>query len=181
MRQYRSKYIDPPLFLLVLSSKAPLGMENGAISDAQISASSRFNDNYAPQEARLNNKERNPKQGVWVAARNDINPWLQVDLDSYSTVTGVATQGRSSTRWGLQWVKTFKIQYSLDGFSFQTYKEPGNSSEKVNWHSCYLTILGVVREQMKKKLSMVAEIFIKKCSMSLNFLIFFLGRGIRRG
>ena len=106
-------------------------MENRGISDTQISASSQWSSDSAPQEGRLNNKQRLPKRGVWSAAKNDINQWLQVDLGSYSTITAVATQGRS--HMVQQWVTKFKIKYSVDGFNFQTYKEPGNSSAKVNF------------------------------------------------
>ena len=102
-------------------------MENRAISDTQISASSQWSPVYGPHEGRLNNKRR----GVWVAVKNDINQWLQVDLGSYSTITAVATQGRS--RMVRQWVTKFKIKYSVDGSSFQTYKEPGSSSAKVKF------------------------------------------------
>ena len=105
-------------------------MENRAISDTQITASSQWSSRTAPQEGRLNNKIRFFKQGAWVAAKKDLNQWLQVDLRSYWAITAVATQGRG--RWW-QWVTKFKIKYSTEGFNFQTYKEPGNSSAKVNF------------------------------------------------
>ena len=105
-------------------------MESGEISDAQISASSHWDNNHAAIQARLHFKQQGSKQGGWSARTNDLNQWLQVDIGSYTTVTGVATQGRNSARW-VQWVTKFKLQYSVDGVIFQFYKEPGNNSAKV--------------------------------------------------
>ncbi|XP_027037220.1 uncharacterized protein LOC113665691 [Pocillopora damicornis] len=107
-----------------------LGMESGAISDAQITASSRMNNNSTPRQARLNFIEQGIKQGGWSSLKNDRNQWLQVDLGSHTTVTGVATQGRNSTKWR-QWIATFTLQFSFDGVIFQSYKEPGKMSAKV--------------------------------------------------
>ena len=105
-------------------------MESGAISDAQISASSHYTKNwrrdYSAKKARLNYKE------CWAAAKNDLHQWLQVDLGGYTKVTRVATQG-SGYRY-LKWrVTKFKIQYSSDGVIWRFYKEPGNSNAKVRW------------------------------------------------
>ncbi|XP_073259033.1 uncharacterized protein [Porites lutea] len=105
---------------------APLGMENGAISDAQISASSQWDNNHGPRRARLNGK-RSAGNGVgaWCAITNDIYQWLQVDLRKYTTVTRIATQGRSD--WN-QWVTKYRLQYSEDGVNFHFYKALGQDS-----------------------------------------------------
>ena len=105
-------------------------MESGDISDAQISASSHLDNNHAARQARLHFKQQGNKQGVWSTRKNNLKQWLQVDIGSYTTVTGIATQGRNSIRWP-QWVTKFKLQYSVDGVIFQFYKEPGNNSAKV--------------------------------------------------
>ena len=107
-------------------------MESGAISDAQISASSRRGD-YSAKKARLNSRQSSRNRGCWAAATNDLHQWLQVDLGGYTKVTGVATQGGG---YGLsEWVTKFKIRYSTDGVIWQYYKEPGNAnaSAKVRW------------------------------------------------
>ena len=108
-------------------------MESGAISDAQISASSHYTKNlrrdYSAKKARLNSRQwRN--RGCWAAATNDLHQWLQVDLGGYTKVTGVATQGSA-----YEWVTEFKIRYSSDEVIWQFYKEPGNwdASAKVRW------------------------------------------------
>ena len=105
-------------------------MENGAISDAQISASSQMDNNNAPRQARLNLKEQGSKQGAWSSRVNDVSQWLQVDLGGYTTVARVATQGKNSSK-SLQWIKTFKLQFSFDGVIFEFYKEPGNNLARV--------------------------------------------------
>ena len=103
-------------------------MENGAISDDQIKASSHWDDKHRAQNARLNFKE----QGSfgWTTKHNDLNQWLQVDLNSYTTVTGVATQGIPGNITD-QWVTTYRLQYSDDGLTFTFFKKPRDNSQKV--------------------------------------------------
>jgi len=98
-------------------------MENGEISNGQISASSLWNANNAAIQGRI----REP--GSWSARTNDVNQWLQVDLGNQQTaVTRVATQGKNGYS---HWVTKYKLQYSYDGFSFQYYREQEKSPEKV--------------------------------------------------
>lgn len=116
----------PPTF----KREDPLGMESGAISDSQISASSQWDNNHAAKQGRLNFKPQGRTTGAWSSRKNDLNQWFQVDLGTYTKVTRVATQGRLSRRWP-QWVTKYKIQYSVDSVIFQDYREPGNDSAKV--------------------------------------------------
>lgn len=114
-------------FLLVCDSV--LGMESGLISDLQISASSRWDSNHAPTQARLNYQETKSKSGAWAAAHNNDKQWLQISLGN-TKITRVATQGRNySPSWPYgshsQWVTKYKLQYSDDGVTFQYYKEQG--------------------------------------------------------
>ena len=104
-------------------------MESGAISDGQISASSQYSPNHAASRGRLNLKVDGSKQGAWAVAKGDANPWLQIDLLSQHTVTGVATQGRDGLYQ--QWVTEYKLQYSNDGVNFQYYKKSGDNADKV--------------------------------------------------
>ena len=110
---------------------AALGMENNQISDAQISASSVSDDRSSPVQARLHL----PGGGGWSALKNDPHQWLQVDLRSYTTVTRVATQGRTRTK---EWVTRYKLEYCDDGMNFQFYKEVGNASAKVFYRKCQI-------------------------------------------
>ena len=98
-------------------------MENGGISDGQISASSQWDAKNASILGRVGEK------GAWSADRNDVNQWLQVDLGNQQTaVTRVATQGKTGYS---HWVTKYKLQYSYDGFSFQYYREQGKSQDTV--------------------------------------------------
>ena len=102
-------------------------MESGNIKDDQITASSEWdNTSYGAILGRLN---RQGKGGSLVARYRDLNQWLQVDLRSqYTSVTGVATQGRSSYS---QWVTKYKLQHSHDGVQFDYYRENEQSLNKV--------------------------------------------------
>ena len=108
-----------------------LGMESGAITDSQITASSEWNSQHGPERARLHTKETSTGTGAWASLTNDLNQWLQVDLNKITPVTHVATQGRNS-RSPVQMVTMYKFQFSDDGASFLFYKRQGESSDAVN-------------------------------------------------
>ena len=104
-------------------------MGNGAISDTQISASSKGDDNHTASQGRLNFEATALKAGGWSPRRNDYNIWLQIDLGNRDTkVTGVATQGGSNDN---QWVTKYRLQYSNSIFNFEFYKERGEEYNKV--------------------------------------------------
>lgn len=106
-----------------------LGMENGLISDEQISASSEFDEYHAAIQGRLRFQPTSEKAGAWVVGTTDANQWLQVDLDSLSTtVTRVATQRRDENE---EWVTNYNLQYGDDEVSFQYYREEGETATKV--------------------------------------------------
>ena len=106
-----------------------LGMENGAIPDGHVSASSQWNANHAARQGRLNFQAVPGKAGSWSARRNDANQWLQIDLgNQFTRITLVATQGRNGYS---QWVTKYKLQYSNDGVNFQYYREQGQIQSKV--------------------------------------------------
>ena len=97
-------------------------MENRAIPDGQLSASTEWDANLNVIQGRLRS------QKSWSARVNQVNQWFQVDLGSeYTRVTGTATQGRGDHP---QWVTKYKLQYSKDGVNFQYYREQG--AEKVS-------------------------------------------------
>ncbi|XP_078351549.1 uncharacterized protein LOC144636260 [Oculina patagonica] len=105
-----------------------LGMESGLISDDKLSASSEYNADQAANRGRLHIQYSGGKSGGWVAATNDVNQWLQVDLESqYTKVSRVATQGRSNYR---QWVFNYTLQYSNNGVNFYNYREQGQNEDK---------------------------------------------------
>ena len=108
-----------------------LGVESGAISDGQMSASSQWDENLTASQGRLNVKAVPGKGGSWSAKDNNVPQWLQVDLGNpHTKVTALATQGRNNIR---QWVTKYKVQYSRDGVSFQYFMEEQSSKIKVRW------------------------------------------------
>ena len=125
---FHKKYLSLKC-ILYLECQLDLGMENGAISNRQITASSQLDANHAVTQGRLNFKATANKAGSWSAGSNDSSQWLQVDLGILNTkVTRVATQGRDDSP---QWVTKYKLQYSNDGVNFLYYKEPGRLENKV--------------------------------------------------
>lgn len=120
------------LFLHAVLCHVPLGMESGAIVDSQINAStSRAHGlNHSAQQARLHFKAGGGKIGGWAVGVNDLNQWLQVDLQSKTMVTRIATQGRNAEF--AQWVTKYKLQYGDDENSLQFYRQNGVHSDTVS-------------------------------------------------
>jgi len=104
-------------------------MENYKITAAQISASSRFREDHAPNQGRLNFKGGGGYSGSWSAGTNNPSQWFQIDLRVATDVTFVATQGRYGDP--NQRVTQYKLQYSNDGVTFEVYKQTGENSDKV--------------------------------------------------
>ena len=109
-------------------------MENGEITDRQISASSEYDENHAAVQGRLNFLKSGDKEGAWSAKTSDANQYLQIDLGNEVTkVTRVASQGRNGySVSGGQWVRTYKLKYSNDEVNFQYYREEGEDTDKVS-------------------------------------------------
>ena len=106
-------------------------MENGAIRDEQITASSQWDFHHAPFQGRLHFQGTASKAGSWSAHKNDLRQWLQVDMGSqYTKVTGVATQGRNAI-FPRQWVTKYKLTCGNDGVNFHYYREQGQTADKV--------------------------------------------------
>lgn len=103
-------------------------MQNRKITAAQLSASSKYSGYHSPDRARLYNQKSGSYQEAWSAATNDLNQWIQIDLRIKTRVTYVATQGRVEFS---QWITKYKLQFGDDGSSFQGFKEPGESVDKV--------------------------------------------------
>ena len=105
-------------------------MENGVISDPQITASSIHNYKHDSRNARLHFKG-DPLTLVsagWAAGLLNTNQWLQVDLQHITSVIGIATQGRHDYD---QWVTEYKLQYGDDGQTYSVYSRNGDTSETV--------------------------------------------------
>ena len=99
-----------------------LGMEDGRIHDAALSASTSYHSNYAPKRSRLNLVASSGYVGAWCVRTNNNKQWLQIDLGTPTTVTSVATQGRQDSS---QWVTSYSLSYSLTGSYWVQYTVRG--------------------------------------------------------
>ena len=102
----------------------PLGMESRVIPDVRISASSMYDQNHGPSNARLNFKGTKHRKSAWSAKTNDENQWLQVDFVRPVQVTHVLTQGREDCC--NQFVSSYSISYSQDSSTYETYMQNGS-------------------------------------------------------
>jgi len=83
-----------------------------------------------PHFGTLNRTRHN---GVWCTAKNQIDEdYLQVDMGAVHSVCAVATQGPRNELW----VKSFKLQLSTDGVTWNFYRE--NDVEKVSKQLVYI-------------------------------------------
>ena len=102
-------------------------MESGIISDTQISSSSDLSDTSTAIYARLNQlSEKNGTKGMWIAANNDKNQWIEVNLYRQTVVTGVNIQGNPSPD---NWVSKYKVEYSLDHVTWDFVSDENEISE----------------------------------------------------
>ncbi|XP_051004713.1 lactadherin isoform X2 [Acomys russatus] len=114
-----------------ISCSTKLGMEKGAIADSQISASSVYvsfmgMQHWGPELARLH---ASAVVNAWTASNYDSKPWIQVNLLRKMRVSGVMTQGaRRALR--MEYLKTFKVAFSLDGRKFVFIQDENGSGDK---------------------------------------------------
>lgn len=101
----------------------PIGMQSKEIPDENIVASSwqePFH-SFRPEAGRLDNED-----GVWcpnTLGNPDKKHYVQIEFPSRYNVCAVATQG--SPLHSTDWVKKYRLQFSLDGKNFTTYTENG--------------------------------------------------------
>ena len=117
-------------------------MEDGSITDSQITASSfhkapaeRPPDNCKPKNGRLNQKGNEGVVGGWCPAYSDLQtPWFQVDLRTTNQVEGVIIQGSTDPLNSYKdWVTHYKVSYSDDQ---RTWHYAGGSSLQTAKVSC---------------------------------------------
>ncbi|XP_078355380.1 retinoschisin-like, partial [Oculina patagonica] len=104
-----------------------LGMEDGGVSNGQISASSELGPNHTAVQGRLNFLKSGVNEGAWTAGSNDGNQWLQIYLGNQTRINGVATQGKSDA---CHWVTKYNLEYSDYGVNFAYYLEQDRRSRK---------------------------------------------------
>ncbi|XP_030647304.1 discoidin domain-containing receptor 2 [Chanos chanos] len=108
--------VDPAL------CRYPLGMEDGRIKNADITASSQWYDTTGPRYARLN---KDDGDGAWCPAGllqpSDVQ-YLQLDLGRLTFLTVVATQGRYARSSGNEFARMYRLDYSRDGHLWISWK-----------------------------------------------------------
>ncbi|XP_062310050.1 discoidin domain-containing receptor 2 [Osmerus eperlanus] len=100
----------------------PLGMEDGRITDNDITASRQWHETTGPQYARLNREDGN---GAWCPAdllQPSDTHYLQVDLGRLTFLTVVATQGRYARRTGEEFARWYRLNYSRDGLIWHSWR-----------------------------------------------------------
>ena len=125
-------FFDISAFKINLACTTPLGMENGAIHDSRITASSSLDNEHTALKARLHLTADSRTGGGWSALKDDFNQWLQIEFDGYTTVTRVATQGGNGRNG---WVTKYRLQYRSAENIFMYYKLNGSSSAMVSTKS----------------------------------------------
>ncbi|XP_036973174.1 macrophage mannose receptor 1 [Acanthopagrus latus] len=92
-----------------------LGVEDGNITDSQLSASSSSSASFTASKARLNG------DSCWRPSSTSSS-WIQVNLGQTRKVTGIVIQGCPQYDY---WVTKFKLQHSMDGLSWTDYTADG--------------------------------------------------------
>ena len=112
-------------------------MESDVISDTQITSSSDLGETSTAIYARLNQVgEKNGTEGAWVAATNDKNQWVEVNLYRQTVVTGVNIQGNPSSD---KWVTKYKFDFSLDHVMWE-YVRDENDIIEVSLLYCFIVL-----------------------------------------
>ena len=75
-------------------------------------------DSYA-YNARLGN------QKAWIPHQSDNHPWIKVNLQKVTNITGIATQGFQSDRIPSSFVKQYYLSYGNDGNTWVNYTFQG--------------------------------------------------------
>ncbi|XP_041843236.1 epithelial discoidin domain-containing receptor 1 isoform X2 [Melanotaenia boesemani] len=100
-----------------------LGMEDGAIPDSDITASSAWSDSTEAKHGRLSTGEGD---GAWCPA-GPVFPsgseYLQVDLRKLHFLALVGTQGRHADGHGQEFARSYRLRYSRDGVKWITWKD----------------------------------------------------------
>lgn len=106
-------------------------MESLAIRNTQIKGSSKRSSAHFPRQGRLHFQKTETLAGGWMAATNDANQWLQIDVASqFTKITGVATQGRNAPSLNPVYVTSYNLNYSNNPNTWQTYMAQGEIKVK---------------------------------------------------
>ena len=86
----------------------PLGIQFGDF-DGDITTSSDYGSGLIKSNCKLKG------QNCWLAADNDKNGWIQVNLRKGFIINAISIQGRNGVA---QWVTKFRVLWSPDGIDY---------------------------------------------------------------
>ncbi|XP_028398875.1 lactadherin-like [Dendronephthya gigantea] len=119
-----------------------LGVEdNKKVKDSQLTSSSYWKTSHSAAYGRVFNHSGKWGRG-WRAGIDNKNQWIQVDLGEKEVVSGIATQrGRYYQNHDHAClVKTYSVEHSLNGTTFESYKD-GGVDKIFDGNSDYKTIV----------------------------------------
>jgi hypothetical protein len=99
-----------------------MGMENRLILDSQLSASSSKYLKSGAGNARLNMVTSEDAFGGWIAADDDLDPWLQIDFIVEASINAIRVQRVDLHAHG---VYSFNVSYGNNESSIMMCKENG--------------------------------------------------------
>eukprot|EP01132_Coremiostelium_polycephalum_P003699 gene3699-4608_t len=109
--------------LVIPASKTPNTVQAFASATMNLRSSSDYDSNHGVKNSLLNfkNDPKNPYDGAesWSAGKNDLNQYILAGSDVEKTFVALAIQGRGDND---QWVKTFKLTYSVDNLTWFSYE-----------------------------------------------------------
>ncbi|GIY76924.1 EGF-like repeat and discoidin I-like domain-containing protein 3 [Caerostris extrusa] len=114
-----------------------MGLENGALMDSQLSASSSYSSMSTPENVRLGS------DSVWSAAYSDDKQYLQIDFLDEANVTGIITKGREDEP---QWVTAYTVSYSNDGIIWNKIKDEDDEDSLKEFAANYDSFSAVSNE-----------------------------------
>ena len=105
-------------FIVNLPNGIP-ALESFTVPVTNIRASS-YEDKYPPSRSRLNTLPQiHPELGGgWCAAEQNMEQWIEIDLNKTRTVTGIVVQGDAKRDF---WVTKYSIQHSINGVNYTDY------------------------------------------------------------
>ncbi|XP_072369925.1 coagulation factor V [Scyliorhinus torazame] len=108
----------------------PLGMENGTITDDQITASSFVSSWWGSWKPSLARLDREGRINAWKSKKQNTDQWLQVNFLKKKKITGIITQGARSLTTTM-FVQSYAVHYSFDGNIWLPYTDQPGVDEKI--------------------------------------------------
>uniref|UniRef100_A0A3B4UW46 Discoidin domain-containing receptor 2 n=1 Tax=Seriola dumerili TaxID=41447 RepID=A0A3B4UW46_SERDU len=118
-----------------------LGMEDGRITNDDITASSQWYETTGPQYARLNREEGD---GAWCPEGQQEpsdSQYLQVDLGRLTFLTVVGTQGRYARNSGNEFARAYRLNYSRDGLLWKPWRNRQGNTVMEGNKNAYASVI----------------------------------------